>query len=110
MQTMDFEEIAMRIISCAGSGKYHIGFAVEAFGKGDDSCFHEYLAKAEEDFAQAHKIQIGYLQTQVASKDANTPILLVHAMDILMNAMSELELVRSLLGALQKRYSEQKKD
>ena len=99
----DFEKVAMLIISHAGEGKYKVRAAVEAFGNGNDEEFLKLMKEAEQEFKKAHKAQIEYLQDLVVSEDTNTPILIVHAMDILMCAMSEQEIVMALITAVNKR-------
>jgi len=100
---VDFEKIAMQIISYAGEGKDKVRSAVEAFGDGNDAEFHKLMKEAEQEFKKAHKAQIEYVQDQVLSEDINTPILIVHAMDILICAMSEQEMVMALVTAVNKR-------
>lgn len=100
---ISFEKVAMQIISHAGEGKSKVHEAVEAYGNGDDAGFKNLMAEAEQEFTAAHKAQIGYLQEQIISSDANTPILIVHAMDILMTAMSERDMAMTLIAAFDKR-------
>ena len=99
----DFEKIAMQIISYAGEGKYKVKLAVEAFGNGNDDEFHKLMEEAEQEFKKAHKAQIEYVQDLVVDEEKNTPILIVHAMDILTCAMSEQETVMAIITAVNKR-------
>ena len=102
-QAFDIEEMAMQIISYAGEGKFKVRAAVEAFANGDDATYIDLMDQAEKEFTEAYRAQVSYLQQQAIRQDANTHILLVHAMDILMNAMNERELLMTLFKTFQAR-------
>jgi len=91
-----YESLALQIISFAGEGKFKVQKALEAFCSGNMPQFEKLMEEADQDFSEAHKAQIRYLQTHVMEPNTITPILLIHAMDILMNAMSFQENVKML--------------
>lgn len=101
----NIDDLAFQIISFAGEGKFKVRTAVESYCKGYETQFAALMKEAEEDFLQAHRVQIDFLQSQVVDPNANTPILLVHAMDILMNAMGEQELVQMLIKIIKTKQS-----
>ena len=104
-QAVEVEQLALQIIAHAGNGRAKVFAAARAYGAGDVDGYARLLASAADDFLLAHQAQTAFLQQAVAAAAGPTNILLIHAMDILMSATSEKELVTVLVGAFEARQT-----
>ncbi|SFD12449.1 PTS lactose/cellobiose transporter subunit IIA [Gottfriedia luciferensis] len=57
----------------------------------------EKLAEADREFSQAHRFQTQLIQAEAGGEDFDTPILLIHAQDHLMTAMTLKDLAREII-------------
>ncbi|PGS51698.1 PTS lactose/cellobiose transporter subunit IIA [Bacillus sp. AFS041924] len=57
----------------------------------------EKLSEAEGEFSQAHRFQTQLIQAEASGQDFDTPILLIHAQDHLMTAMTLKDLAREII-------------
>lgn len=57
----------------------------------------EKLAEADCEFSQAHRFQTQLIQAEAGGEDFDIPILLIHAQDHLMTAMTLKDLAREII-------------
>lgn len=97
------EELVMGIIIHAGNARAE---SYDALNKAKENNYEEaenHLKKAEDEIKQAHVFQTNLLQSEAQSVENITPSLLViHAMDHLMTAMSEKTLIEEIFHLYKK--------
>ncbi|PEJ57752.1 MULTISPECIES: PTS lactose/cellobiose transporter subunit IIA [unclassified Bacillus (in: firmicutes)] len=57
----------------------------------------EKLSEADREFSHAHRFQTQLIQAEAGGEDFDTPILLIHAQDHLMTAMTLKDLAREII-------------
>jgi cellobiose PTS system EIIA component len=85
---MDYEETIMQIIVNGGSARSYAMEAISHAKSGDFSKAREALSISSEDLLKAHKIQTGLIQNEAAGNKNEVTLLMVHAQDHLMNAIT----------------------
>lgn len=91
---MDYQETIMGIIVNSGNARSK---AMEAIASAKEGQYKEARNKLEEagkDLAKAHRVQTDLIQGEARGNKAEVTLLMVHAQDHLMNAMT----VRDLAG------------
>lgn len=82
-------EQSMELILCAGNGK---AIAIDAIRKllkdGDVEKAKEEIKEAGREIGKAHEIQTSLLQSEMAGENVEKSILLIHAQDHFMNALT----------------------
>ena len=94
---MEFENIVMNIIIYAGEAK---AYAYEALQKTKEGSYEEIEAlieKSNEAVGKAHSMQTSLLQQEASGNKLGFSILLVHAQDHLMTAISEKNLINEII-------------
>lgn len=101
--TLDYEKIIMGIISNSGEAK---STAIEALRYGRKNEFDKALKKlndAEKALLKAHNVQTQLISNELNGKKIEMNLLMVHAQDHLMNAVTILDLIKELIKILQER-------
>lgn len=96
------EEKIFSIISYAGDAK---GIAYEALDKAEEFDFkkaEELLKEANESIKMAHKFQTEMIQEEARGNKVETNIILIHAQDHLMTAMTEISLIERFIKIYKK--------
>lgn len=82
-------EQSMELILCAGNGK---SMAIDAIRKllkgGDVEKAKEEIKEAGREIGKAHEIQTSLLQSEMSGENVEKSILLIHAQDHFMNALT----------------------
>jgi PTS system cellobiose-specific IIA component len=82
-------EKSMELILCAGNGK---SIAIDAIRKlldsGDVGEARKEIKEAGKEIGKAHEIQTSLLQSEMAGENLEKSILLIHAQDHFMNALT----------------------
>lgn len=91
------EEAAFQLILHAGNAKSSLmeGMYLAREDKFDEA--RAKLAEAKEELSQAHSSQTKLIQTEASGEKFDISILLIHAQDHLMNAMTMKELVEEII-------------
>lgn len=97
---MGYEEIVMQIIVSGGNARSLAMEAIMQAKKGDVDGARKLLAKASDELGSIHKIQTGLIQNEAAGNRTELSLLMVHAQDHLMNAIT----VKDLAGELVDMY------
>lgn len=103
---MDIErigELAMEIISYAGTAKSHCILALEAAKQGQTQEVEKNFHDAEDNFAQAHDLHKDILSEELNTKEPRVSMLLMHAEDQLMSAETIRFVVQEFIALLAKK-------
>lgn len=88
----NYEEIVFKIILHSGNGRSYAMDAIAAAKKGDFAAARNHLQKASEELNAAHQVQTSLIQNEADGKQTEITLLMVHAQDHLMNAITIKEL------------------
>lgn len=97
------EQVAFHLIVHSGSAR---SLAFEAFdlaAGGDFAGAQAKLKEAQAEMGRAHQHQTDLIQAEAGGKPVQPTLLLIHAQDHLMTAMSELNLTERLIKVLELR-------
>jgi cellobiose PTS system EIIA component len=100
---MKNEQIIMQLISQGGSAR---SSSIEAIRKARDRDFEaseELLQRAHENLVKAHNLQTELLQKEATGQGESPTLLMVHAQDHLMNAMTVNDLAKELITILKEK-------
>lgn len=96
------EQEIFEIISHGGDAR---GFAYEALKEAEANNMEnalELLKKAQEELNLAHNTQTKLIQAELNGQDLKMTLLMVHAQDQLMTAISEKNLIEQMVGMYKK--------
>jgi len=99
---LKLEEVCLQIIALSGDAKSKAYKAFAEAEKGAYANARQLLKEADDNIGQAHKIQFELISNEAREGKIAPTLLLIHAMDILMTAMSEKELIRRMVNCLKK--------
>lgn len=91
------EETIMELVVNAGDGR---SCAMEALAAARDGLFEKaegLMKQAEEAIVKAHKVQIDIIQKEAAGEKTEVSLLMVHAQDHIMNAMTVMDLAKEMI-------------
>lgn len=94
---MDNQEIIMQLIVSSGSSR---SLSMEAIGhakNGDIDGAKNLLQSACDELGSAHRIQTELIQNEAAGKKTELSLLMIHAQDHLMNAITIRDLAREFV-------------
>lgn len=92
-----YEESIMSLILNAGNAR---SLAIEAFRLARAGRYEEadqHLAECQEALNEAHEAQTGLIQAELSGEKSEVTLLMVHAQDHVMNAMTVHDLVREMI-------------
>ncbi len=101
-EVMDIEMIAMQVILAGGNARNEGREALKMAKEGRFAEAEECLRNGDLELAKAHDIQTGLIQQEAGGNSIPVKLLMVHAQDHYMSAMSELYLVRELVDLYRK--------
>lgn len=96
-EMMDIEMIAMQVILAGGNARSEAREALKLAKEGRYTEAETCLQTADAELAKAHQVQTGLIQQEAGGASIPVKLLMVHAQDHYMSAMSELYLVRELI-------------
>jgi cellobiose PTS system EIIA component len=102
---MENERIIFEIILHGGNGRSCSMEAIHAAKQGDFSQSREKLKQAAEALNEAHHIQTLLIQEEINGKSSQLSLLMIHAQDHLMNAMTVRDLAAEIVELYQKNGS-----
>jgi PTS system cellobiose-specific IIA component len=94
---LDIEKIAFTVILHAGNAKAEAYKALDEAKQGNFDNIDKYLKNAKDELNEVHNIQTELLTAEANGDNIDLPIILVHAQDHLMTAISEINLVEELI-------------
>lgn len=99
---MDYEQIVFNIIIYAGNARAKAYEALSEAKKGDFKRAEALLKEAEDEIIKAHDIQNDLIARETGGNGINTTLLLVHAEDHLMNAITSRDLIKEIIDLCKK--------
>lgn len=94
---MEIETLVMQLIVNSGNAKSKAMEAIYCAKEGDFSKAKDILKSADEFLTQAHRFQTNLIQEEADGNIKNITILMVHAQDHLMNAITIIEMAREFV-------------
>lgn len=94
---MEIEKIAFSVILYAGEAKAEAYKALGEAKLGHYDKVKEYLDNSRKQLNEVHKVQTELLVAEANGDKVDLPIILVHAQDHLMTAMSEINIIEELI-------------
>ncbi len=91
------EEVIFEIILHAGNARAEAYEGLRAAQNGDFTKAAGHLAAAETEITAAHRVQTGLLQQEAQGQKLEVSLLVVHAQDHLMTALSEKTLIENMI-------------
>lgn len=98
VENLNYEEIIMTIIAHAGSARTLAMEAIKNAKNGDFENSHTNIEKSNQEFLKAHKIQTKLIEEEINGRKVDLSLLMVHAQDHLMNAMTVKELAEEFIS------------
>lgn len=102
MKTESIQQLSFMIILHAGNARSSAFEAIAAAKRSDESLVQTKLEEAETSFLEAHKLQTELLQEEARGTSNEMSVLLVHAQDHLMTAMTVKELATEMIDMITK--------
>lgn len=99
---MDFEMTIFTIITHSGDARSSSMEAITYAKKGEFEKAQNSIEKASQELALAHKEQTKLIQAEAQGQKHNLSLLLIHAQDHLMNAMTVKELANEFIDMYKK--------
>lgn len=96
--TPEQETFCLELIMHAGNGRADAFAALEAAKQGDFARAETLLATSEQELGAAHVVQTALLSGEAQGVGMTPSLLLVHAQDQLMTAISERGLIAELIA------------
>lgn len=100
---MNHEQEIMQIIVNGGDARSSALKAIQSARKGDLQESDELMARAKESLVKAHGIQTKLIQAEIRGEPTEMSLLLVHAQDHLMNAITVKDLAVEIIEENKKR-------
>ncbi|MGG1618168.1 PTS lactose/cellobiose transporter subunit IIA [Paenibacillus sp. NRS-1782] len=100
---MDYEQTVMQIIASSGEARSLSLKAVRTARQGKLDEASDLIKQAKESLTKAHKVQTQLIQAEGRGEKTEITILLIHAQDHLMNALTVRELIVELIEEIKER-------
>lgn len=97
------ETIIMELVVNAGSARSIAIEAIRAARAGDFANAEAMLAEADQTLLKSHEVQTELIQKELNGEKVEVVLLMVHAQDHLMNAMTVMDLAREIIDILRER-------
>ena len=99
---MGYQEIVLQIIISGGNARSYSMEAIMKAKEGDIIEAKKLLTKANEELGNAHKIQTELIQNEASGNGTDVTLLMVHAQDHLMNAITIKDMAREFVELYEK--------
>lgn len=97
---MDMEMIVMKLVVSAGNARSTAIEGLRAAKNGEFKLAEKQLEEADQLILEAHEIQTEMIQNELNGKKVEVGLLMVHAQDHLMNAMTVMDLCKEMIDIL----------
>lgn len=94
----EMEQVIMQLIMNGGDARSFSLRAIQAAEKGDFSEADTLLDQAKESMNKAHEVQTHLIQEEVRHNNMDVTLLMVHAQDHVMNAMTVRDLAQHIIN------------
>ncbi|MFY0762002.1 PTS lactose/cellobiose transporter subunit IIA [Metabacillus dongyingensis] len=95
-------ELSFHLIAHSGNARSLAMEAIQASKKGNFELAVEKLKEADKEFVNAHRFQTELIQKEAGGEKYDLPIILVHAQDHLMTAMTVKDLAIEIVEIYQR--------
>jgi len=99
---MNIEEISFQIILNGGNARVLAMEAINLAKSGDFESAQQKIEEANEAMRSAHSFQTDLIQKEANGEKIETKILLIHAQDHLMNAMTVIDMAKEFIDVHKK--------
>lgn len=99
---MNIEEISFQIILNGGNARVLAMEAINLAKSEEFELAEQKIEEANESMRSAHHYQTNLIQKEANGEKIETKILLIHAQDHLMNAMTVIDLAKELMSVYKK--------
>ncbi|MFL0267062.1 PTS lactose/cellobiose transporter subunit IIA [Clostridium sp. WILCCON 0202] len=99
---MDYQEIILKIIVNGGDARSHAMEAIQFAKIGKIAEAREALIKANDNLGEAHKVQTHLIQEEAGGRSMEVTLLMVHAQDHLMNAITIKDMAQEFVDMYEK--------
>lgn len=100
---MDIEMIIMKLIVNGGDARSNAIEALRSAKKGDFKHADELMEEADRTILEAHEVQTELIQNEINGKIVEGGLLMVHAQDHLMNALTVMDLCKEIIDILREK-------
>ncbi|EHJ01757.1 phosphotransferase system PTS lactose/cellobiose-specific IIA subunit [Clostridium sp. DL-VIII] len=97
MEILSMEQIVMELVINGGNARSKAMAAIKAAKGGDFELAKEKIKEANEALNKAHDFQTKLIQKEAAGESVEISLLMVHAQDHLMNAMTVRDLAKEMV-------------
>ncbi|MFW2491221.1 PTS lactose/cellobiose transporter subunit IIA [Clostridium chromiireducens] len=98
MEIVSMDQIIMELVVNGGNARSKSMAAIKAARGGDFELAKEKLKEANEALNKAHDFQTSLIQKEAAGESVGISLLMVHAQDHLMNAMTIRDLAKEMVS------------
>jgi len=95
---MNLEEQIMQIILYSGNAKSTAFEAIQAAKENNFEQANELIEKANVEMSNAHRVQTFLIQSEIRGEKVESSLLLIHAQDHLMNAITFKDLAGEFIA------------
>lgn len=99
---MDIEMIVMKLVVNAGNARSTAIEALRSAKAGNFKQAEEKMEEADKTILEAHEVQTELIQKELNGEKIEVGLLMVHAQDHLMNAMTVMDLCKEMIDILRK--------
>ncbi|WP_156856132.1 PTS lactose/cellobiose transporter subunit IIA [Oceanobacillus sp. AG] len=94
---MDIEEVSFQIILHGGNARNLAMEAIQHAKVGEFKAANQKIQEANEEMSKAHRFQTDLIQGEARGEKIEIRLLLIHAQDHLMNAMTVVDLAEEVI-------------
>lgn len=98
METVLIDEVVMELVVNGGNARSKSMEAIRAAKKGDMELAKEKIKEANEALNKAHNFQTSLIQKEAGGEGVDISLLMIHAQDHLMNAMTVRDLAKEMVS------------
>ena len=106
LNTEELYQLSFQLILHSGNAKSSAMEAIQYAKKKDFEAAREKLIEADKEISQAHKIQTSFLHREAGGDQFTIPIILIHAQDHLMTAITLKDLATEMVDMREEIYEE----
>lgn len=96
------EEVVFQIILHGGNARSQAMEAITLAKEGDITTAREKLKEADKEMAEAHQTQTDLIQKEAAGEETKVSLLLAHAQDHFMNALTVKDMAKEFVDLYEK--------
>lgn len=97
---LDMERIVMELVVSSGDARSKALEAIQTARRGEYAKADQLMADCESALARAHEVQTDMIVKEINGEGPAVKLLMVHAQDHLMNALTVKDLAEQIIGIL----------